>query len=293
MRYVATIGTFDGLHRGHRMVLDTLEKVSRSRGYSTLVVTFSNHPLDVIAPQRAPKLIMEPDMKLNLLSRMADKVEMLEFTPELCSLSASQWLERLRDDYGVKAIVLGYDNTFGCDGRSLQHHDYKNLCRSLGIECYNAGVCPGVSSSEIRKAIGRGDFDAVSRMSGHFSLSGIVEEGRRLGHTIGFPTANILPDSDSPLIMPPAGVYATIAVLPDGSQLNAVTNVGHNPTVADHNPLSIETHILDYNGDLYGRPLLLLFCHRIRDEKKFDSIDELKRQIERDTQAAKEYFQDN
>lgn len=284
---IATVGTFDGCHRGHRAVIDTLLAEAASRGLQPVVLTFSNHPLDVVAPHRRPARISPTSLKSRIIRNAGVECVILEFTPSLCSLTAEKWMERLRDEMNVKALVLGYDNTFGCNGRSLTFDDYNRIGNRLGIDVIRAREVEGVSSSAIRKAVAEGDVEAAAAMLGRpFELTGRVKHGDAIGRTLGFPTANI--HIDKGMLLPKNGVYAADAILPDGTTIRAVVNIGVRPSITGKSvpELRIEAHLIGWDGNLYGQPLRLIFLHRLRDEKKFPDTDTLSNAISADIQAA-------
>lgn len=283
---MATVGTFDGVHRGHRLVIEALRHEAQSRDFTPLLLTFTSHPLTTIAPERAPATIMPTATKLRLLHDTGINVEAIDFDPELRRMTARQWLAHLRDTYGVSALLLGHDNTFGSDGRSLTHADYRRLAAEVGMDIIDAPVQPGISSSAIRKAIARGDMKAAAEMLGHpFTMEGCVEHGRQLGRQLGFPTANLRTAEGT--ILPAPGVYAAIAADADTEPHTAVLNIGSRPTVDTDGRIVPEAHICDINADLYGRHLTLLIVERIRDERKFESLEKLQEAIAADVQMAR------
>lgn len=282
-----TIGTFDGLHRGHMTVLCTLRGIAREKNLKPAVITFRNHPLSIIAPQRAPKTLINPDEKYALIHQKDVEVIMEDFTEAMMGLTARQWMMHLRDDYGVKVIVIGYDNTFGSDGRSMTTADYINLGKDMGVEVIEAPVIKDCSSSAARKSVGEGDMRKATEILGRpFSLTGRVVEGDHIGRTIGFPTANLdLPYRDTQLL-PPFGVYLSMAGLPDGRRIGAITNIGVRPSVTSFPELRVETHILDFNENLYGAELRIELLYMLRPERRFESLDLLKEAIEKDKERA-------
>lgn len=287
MRAAAAIGTFDGVHRGHEAVLSTLTLLARQRGLTPIAVTFDRHPLDLIAPERAPKAITTVERKSRLLRQAGVSPVVLPFDEELRSTTAREWMQRLKRDYGVEAIVVGYDNTFGSDGINLSIADYRRLSREIGIDIVEAPFVEGISSSAVRKAIAEGDVERAAAMLGRpYRLSGTVVDGNRLGRTIGFPTANINPDPT--LITPADGVYSATAILNDGSSHPAMVNIGRRPTVRRGEQRTIEAHIIDWKGDLYGSPIALDLKARLRDEIRFNSIEALREQLEKDRLEVKE-----
>lgn len=279
---VVTVGTFDGVHRGHREVLHTLKEYASRQSLHPLVVTFDRHPLEIVAPDRAPRLLQTRADRDLMLRQEGVEVEEVAFTPSLCALTAEEWMTILRDRYGAKAVVTGYDNTFGSDGRKMSHDDYKAIGEKLGLEVIVAPELQGICSSCIRKAVADGYVRKASEMLGRdYMVRGVVVEGRKLGRTLGFPTANL--EVAQGIQLPAPGVYA--ARLND---MPGVVNVGNNPTVSTGNPITIEAHILDFDGDLYGETMTLSFAERLRGEVKFDSLDSLKMQIGEDIKKGRE-----
>ncbi|MDE6716619.1 MAG: riboflavin biosynthesis protein RibF [Muribaculaceae bacterium] len=277
-----TVGTFDGVHRGHREVLRTLREEAAARGLVPSVVTFDRHPLEIVAPERAPRLLQLPEERAAMLRETGVEVIEVAFTSELSAMTAREWAAILRDHYGMRLLISGYDNKFGSDGRAMSAADYLRLGEEMGFAVVTAPELSGICSSAIRRAVAAGDMTRAAEMMGRpYSLSGRVEEGRHLGRTIGFPTANL---AVSPRILLPApGVYAGRL---DG--MPAVINIGDNPTVGQGNPITVEAHAIGFSGDLYGRDLRLEFSERIRGERKFGSLEQLKEQIGKDILFARE-----
>lgn len=288
---VAAIGTFDGVHRGHLAVIEKLKEVAREKGLEPIVITFDSHPLSLIAPQRAPLAITSTEKKSEFLRKAGVRPIVLHFNQEMRDTTARDWMRHLHDQYNVEALVVGYDNTFGSDGVTLSISDYRNIGKQTGIDVIEAPFVADISSSAIRKALLNGDIDSASSMLGrNYTLSGTVVAGNRLGRTIGFPTANLLPHPG--LTIPANGVYAAMAQLPDSSSLPAIVNIGTRPTVRRGDRRTIEAHIIGFDGDLYGHPISLTFFKRLRDEMKFNSIEALRNQIEKDRESAKLFLSD-
>ena len=280
-----TVGTFDGVHRGHREVVEFLVAESRRRGLRPLVITFDPHPLAVIAPQRAPQLLEHTSERVDALRSLGADVVVLKFTEELRRHTAAQWLRRLASEFNAKMVVAGFDNTFGSDGRDMTFADYARIGASQGLEIIEAPRLPDVSSTLIRHALLEGDVAKAATMLGHpYAITGIVTHGRELGRTIGTPTANLLPDTK--LLIPTPGVYAADAVT-DGTRNRSVVNIGVAPTVGTGLPLTIEAHLLDFSGNLYDSELRLEFLKRLRPERRFESLGELKTQIAADILSAR------
>ena len=284
-RKVATVGTFDGLHLGHRRVLATVRREAELRGMEPAVVCFDRHPLETVAPERAPLLIQSPSEKTNTLFREGFAIVTLEFTRELAALTAAEWLRRIHEEQGVDVLVVGYDNTFGSDGTSMDIADYRRLGAEVGVEVVEAPYEPRAASSAIRRLLREGNVEEAAVLLGRpFSVSGYVEAGKRLGATLGFPTANVRPAYRAQL--PARGVYAVEVDLPDGSRRQGVANIGVQPTVVSDAPERLEVHIPGFDGNLYGHRLGVTFRRRLRGERKFDSPEALSAQIREDVASA-------
>ena len=282
--YIAAIGMFDGVHLGHSFLLQQLAAEAGKRGLEPLVLTFREHPLSVLNPEHAPALISDPEQKQQLIAGLGfNNITALDFTPDDFRSTAADFVGKLRADFGVQALLMGFNNHIGSDRKNASA-----LAAECDIPVIEAAPYPGeaVSSTAVRSALHKGDVAEAARLSGHpFSLRGTVVDGKKLGRTIGFPTANIRPVSAGQLI-PAPGVYAVDAVLADGSIHRAVTNIGIRPTVDNSGHLSIETHIINYSGNLYGNDIELRFIARMRDEQRFSSLDELKAGIAADCSRA-------
>ncbi|MDE6443963.1 MAG: riboflavin biosynthesis protein RibF [Muribaculaceae bacterium] len=277
----AAVGTFDGIHLGHAEVLRVVREEAEKRGLEPIAVTFDRHPLTLIAPERAPAAITTTERKEKLIRKNGIRPLVLPFNEDMRSTTAYEWMRLLHDNYGVRLLVVGYDNTFGSDGVNLSIADYREMGREIGIEVMEAPYVAGVSSSAVRKAVAAGDIAEAREMLGRpFSISGIVVEGNRLGRTIGFPTANLQPTPG--IVVPGKGVYAAKAILPDGSVADAMVNIGVRPTIRRGNAPTIEAHIIGWKGDLYGQRIRLEFYARLRDEQQFNSIDALRKQLKTD-----------
>lgn len=282
---MATVGTFDGLHRGHRRVISAVREEASRRNMEPMVVSFDRHPLEVIAPERAPRLLQSPSERTNTLYREGLEILTVEFSSSVSSLTAREWLNKIHEEQGVEVLVVGYDNTFGSDGTSMNLSDYRRLGKEIGVEVVEAPYEPHASSSAIRRMVAEGNISGANRLLGHtFTIRGEVVSGKRLGRTLGFPTANIKPSYRAQ--MPKKGVYAVDVELHDGRCLRGVANIGNQPTMADNAPETLEVHIPGFNEDIYGTRIGVKFLSRLRDEVKFDSPDRLKRQIEEDIRQA-------
>lgn len=288
MKIAATVGTFDGVHRGHQMLLESLRTAASAGGLTPVAYTFDRHPLEIVAPARAPKMLCSPGERCARIAAMDVVPQVLPFTEELRHLTAREWMSWLRDERGAELIVIGYDNTFGSDGRGLSPIDYMALADELGIALIEAPVVPGISSSAIRKAVAAGDVESASEMLGRqYAITGKVVAGKQIGRSIGVPTANLEVKED--IAIPAGGVYAAKVSIGKGEECAAVVNIGTRPTVDACGIASIEAHLIGFQGDLYDRTLALSFIRRLRDERRFESLTALKNQIAIDIESATEF----
>lgn len=285
MNRAATIGSFDGMHRGHYMVLDVLKKEASARNLQPMAITFDRHPLELIAPEKAPGNLMSSARKVELIRAYGVVPELLSFTEELRNIPAFEWLRHINCKYGVSLVVLGYDNTFGCDGAGLSFADYVAMGDRIGIDIVCAPLVEGVSSSAVRNAVSKGDIMLARTILGHLpELEGRVKSGFKVGRTIGFPTANL---QVSPrMVMPFAGVYAAFAFVDGEQSFPAMVNIGMRPTFDGTDSASaapsVEAHIIGFDRDLYGKDVRIEIVGRLRDEKRFETVADLQMQIEKD-----------
>ena len=288
---IATTGFFDGVHLGHRLVIERLVSLAHGRGDESLVVTFWPHPRAVLQDgARELRLLTTLEEKKALLSGLGvSRIEVLDFSRSFAALSAEEYLrEVLRDRFGVTTLLVGYDNRLGSD--RLTAGALAPVAARLGIELIELEPLTGVymhpiSSTKIRKSLERGNIESATSMLGYgYSLKGVVVAGNRLGRTIGFPTANM--KLYEPLkLVPGRGVYVVEAEVL-GQKYRGMTNIGLRPTVGGTST-TIETHILDFDEDIYGLPLRITFLRRLRDEIHFPSLDALKVQLEMDREACR------
>ena len=304
---VVTTGFFDGVHLGHRHVLETVVSAARERGEEAVVVTFWPHPRTVLQQDaRDFRLLSSMEEKKELLHACGiDRVEVLPFDRSFAAMTAAEYLALLRDRFGATLVVMGYDNRIGSDMKTcaqLSEEGYSSQTVGCADPSHFVGpslLCcrgwhrferntplptapdsPVISSTQIRKALGEGRVEDANAMLGYeYGLYGVVVSGNQMGRTIGFPTANM--QLYEPLKLVPAnGVYAVeVEVL--GRTLKGMCNIGLRPTVGG-TTRTIETHILDFCEDIYGLPLRVRFLRRIRDERKFPSLDALKSQLHQD-----------
>ena len=279
MSKIATIGFFDGVHRGHRFLFAQLQEHAKLLHLSPVIYTFSEHPKQLLTGQSPAMLTTNAERET--LLRAYGEVCFLDFSA-VQHLTAEQFMCYLHDEQDVDALLIGYDHHFGSD-RLKGFAEYEKIARTIGLHVERAHECLvdslPVSSSRIRKLLAAAQIDQVNRLLGYtYSISGVVEHGNAIGTTLGFPTANIRLNSAKQL--PANGVYSVVAQV-NGVEYKALANIGTNPTVGnDH--LSLEVHLLDFQGDLYDQSLTISFLSFLREEKKFDSLEELKNQIELD-----------
>ena len=282
---VATIGFFDGVHLGHRYLIDQVKIAASQCGWCSSIITFPIHPRQVIQSDYQPQLLSSPDEKLELLaSTGVDNCILLPFTKELSLLTAKGFMQLLYDTYKVRMLVIGYDHRFG-HNRAETFEDYCRYGQELGIHIMQATAYTQeqdkVSSSAIRRALLTGDIETSKKYLGYdYFLEGTVVNGYKVGRKIGFPTANLQVDFPHKLI-PSVGVYA-VYVYVEGKQWKGMLNIGHRPTLNNGNNLSIEVHILDFQSDIYNHKIRIEFIHFLRPELKFSSVDELVSQMQKD-----------
>lgn len=282
---VAATGFFDGVHLGHKQVIDQLCAVARERGEESLLVTFWPHPRSVLQQDadRLRLLSTLQEKRARCLSYGVDRFEVLPFDLSFSELSAETFIrEYLVERLGATALVLGYDHRLGHDAFASTAEMMETVARCgvtpVRVEAFSRGLDVVISSTQIRRALFAGDVTLAERMLGYcYGLHGVVVAGNRIGRTIGFPTANM--QLYEPLKLVPAdGVYAVrVHVL--GRTWQGVCNIGIRPTVGAGGARTIETHILDFDREIYGLDLDIEFCARLRDEKRFDSLDQLKEQL--------------
>jgi riboflavin kinase/FMN adenylyltransferase len=283
-----TIGVFDGVHAGHRYLLKQLQQRAAERNLLSGVVTFNPHPQSVLHPHDQLPWLSSLDDRVTTFRQLGvNVVAVLTFTPELAQLSARDFMSLLRKYLRMRGIMVGPDFTLGRAGEGNI-----NLLRTLGDEMkFTVEVVPPytvngeiVSSTLIREALTQGDMRRVEKLMGrHFYLTGKVVTSDKRGRVLGFPTANL--DVKPQQALPDNGIYATITEI-DGKQFPSATNIGTRPTFGEGAKM-VETHLLNYIGNLYGKEIRVEFVQRLRDEKRFVSSEELKTQIEKDVRTVK------
>ena len=290
--FSATIGFFDGVHAGHRFLIDRLMDDARQHGLQSMVITFDEHPRKVLDSPFQPSLLTTLDEKCQLLRQTGiDRLEVLHFDRSLASLTARQFMGGvLRDRLHVQRLFIGYDNRFG-HNREESFPDYVAYGRELGLAVMQTPQMelPGqhVSSSSIRTHLAKGQVEDAACCLGYpYRLSGEVVRGEQEGRKMGFPTANIQPEDSSKLI-PRAGAYAvTVSIDDEPLQRPAMMNIGHRPTFGGHKT-TLEVHLIDFHEDLYGHRLTVSFRHWLRPEQTFPTVEALAQQLADDREAAR------
>ncbi len=291
---VITMGTFDGIHLGHQKLLAELRKRADARNAQAVVVTYYHHPLETIHRKTFPYLLTERDKKEELLKKHGvDCVLYLDFDSEMAKMGAEEFLRKvIIESLHPAEIIVGYDTHFG----KKREGDFPLLKKLERKYNYTADLISAfavekeiVSSSKIRDLIREGDMQKAKTFLGRdYSILGKVIKGHKVGRTLGFPTINLEQEDPNKLI-PALGVYVSKVII-DGKIYDGVTNVGYSPTIKTTGIKEVETHLLEFCGDLYSEKIELIFLKRIRDEIKFNDVDQLINQIEIDVKKAKEFL---
>ena len=280
---VATIGFFDGVHLGHRFLLNQLNLYASKFGLESLVVSFVDSPQRILSPNLDIKLLSTSFEKLAIFSELGlQNCLMLNFDENMAAITSRNFLKLLHDTYRVQKLLVGYDHRFGSD-RLETFEDYVQLGQELGVEVIACSPFSTadltVSSSKIRSLLLQGDVIKANELLGSpYMMNGVVISGNQVGRKIGFPTANLQLDVSK--LIPKGGVYS-VDVLFKNQCFKGMLNIGTRPTVFGQSQ-TIEVHIIDFEKDIYGEILILKFLKRLRDERKFESINELKIQLELD-----------
>jgi riboflavin kinase/FMN adenylyltransferase len=289
---ILTIGNFDGVHRGHLVLFDKVKERAKAINGRSAVMTFEPHPIKIVKPGNGPLLITPTEQKLKLISNAGiDVIFCIPFTHRFASITATDFVSNiLVKKIGIKEIVVGYDYTFG-NKRQGDLALIKNMGKELGFKVHivqpiyiNQTL---VSSTSIRKFVQEGDLLEAKRLLGRdYQISGTVVKGKNRGRKIlGIPTANLIPVDE---LIPQRGTYV-VTVDMDGQSHLGVCNIGYNPTFSG-NKLSVETHLLDFSEDILGKTITVNFIQRLRDERRFESIQELSAQIAQDIKQARNLF---
>ena len=289
---VLALGNFDGLHRGHLKIIERVKRGAVEHGGTAMAMTFDPHPPRVVRPDKAPPLLMTLPQRLEALDHAGiHAIAVVPFTRELSQWEPETFVRAVLVDWlHVSEVWVGANFLFGHD-RSGNFSLLRTLGQRYGFRAekidpvrYKEFV---VSSTRIRRLVAEGRVDEAGALLGHaYALVGTIVEGKRRGRELGFPTANQRTENE---LIPPHGVYATTLTI-DGIVRAAVTNIGVNPTFGDGNATSIETHVLRYDGQLYGQRVQLGFVQRLRDERRFDDVDALRAQIDADCRRAERLF---
>ena len=291
---VIALGFFDGIHNGHAALLRCVTQRAQTLNAVPAAVTFDTHPENLILKQPVP-LITSPADRADIMQRLFGirDVIVAHFDQRMMHMPWEEFItDYLVAEHGAVHLVAGHDFHFGYKGEGNPQR-LRELCAELGIGC---DIVPKVelegrtiSSTYIRTLIAQGEIARANQFLGHpHVLTGTVRHGKRLGSSLGFPTANLI--FPAGLLVPALGVYVTRAVLEDGQSYAAVTNVGHRPTVDDGDSLTAEAFLLDFDGDLYGRKVRLEFYDYLRPERKFDSLAELRDMVLHNAQQTRDYF---
>ena len=284
-----TIGTFDGVHLGHRHLVRSLTEAAQRQGLTPIVLTFKNSPRSVLNPAAQLSYITDLETRLSLLHQPGiDRVVPVEFTRELSQLSAAEFVDALSKELGMKGLVVGPDFALG-HRRQGDVATLREMGKTAGfwvetVNNFSLDDAP-VKSSAIRELLGQGQVERVKRMLDRpFSLAGEVETGDRRGRELGFPTANLAPKPS--MAVPGDGIYATWAIV-DGVRYQGATSIGVRPTFGGGGDRRVETFLLDFSGDLYGKRMTLEFEQRLRGELAFSSVDALVQQMNQDVEHSR------
>ena len=288
---VLALGNFDGLHRGHLKIIERVRRGAAEHGGTPMAMTFDPHPPRIVRPDKAPPLLMTKAQRLDALHAAGIScVAVVRFTHELSEWDPEAFVRAVLVEWlRVSEVWVGANFLFG-HGRSGNFSVLRTLGQRYGFRAdkidpvrYKDFV---VSSTRVRRLVGEGRMDEAGALLGHmFYVDGVIVEGRKRGREIGFPTANLATDNE---LLPPHGVYATMATI-DGIVRAGLTNIGVRPTFGER-MVTVETHLLGYTGDLYGKRVRLSFVQRLRDERRFDDVDALRTQIQLDERRASRLF---
>lgn len=288
--YAATVGFFDGVHTGHRFLIAELKKESAKRGLKSMVITFKVHPRKVLHAAYLPQLLTSAEEKLEQLkSTDVDEVVELDFTTEMAQLTAAEFIKQiLAEQLGVKLLLVGHDHRFG-KNREEGFPEYVAYGKQNGMEViqatrYSTEQFSHISSSEVRNALLNGEIERANTLLTYpYAFTGYVVSGFQVGKKIGFPTANLNPVEPDKLI-PAIGVYAVLIDW-NGTTYSGMMNIGRRPTLDNGDAVSLEVHIINFDADIYHQQVKVTFIRKIRDEKKFNSVEELIEQLKSDKEV--------
>ncbi len=280
----ATIGSYDGVHKGHIAMIKELQRVASEKGLPITVITFMYHPRILFGAESEPFLLTTNSEKIALLEQLGvERCVLLDFDSYMASMTAERFMsEVLKERLGVELLAVGYDHHFGCPQEGEGIDEYIEYGKNLGIEVFQTSqYAPNgsnVSSSAVRRALAVGNIDIAYTLLGRqYTLEGVVCHGAAFGREIGFPTANITLSDDMKLL-PRDGVYE-VAVTVAGNRYKGVMNIGVKPTLQGVNIRTVEVHILDFSENIYGHKISVSFLRRLRDEINFSSVNDLRLQI--------------
>lgn len=288
---VATVGFFDGVHLGHRFLINELKRIAKNQKRLSAVVTFISHPRKVLHADFQPLLLTTFDEKMEQLSTIGiDLCIVLDFSVEMSELNAFDFLNNiLFKQFNVRTLLVGHDHRFG-HNRAEAFPEYKMYGEQIGLQTIQATRfslpdCTHISSSDIRNALKNSDIEKSNKLLGYnYSIVGKVTDGFKIGRKLGFPTANIAP-LDNEKQIPASGVYA-VNVFVENLCFNGMLNIGNRPTIDNDEHISIEVNIFDFEKDIYNQEIKVIFRGKIRDEQKFNSLDELISQLNQDKISA-------
>lgn len=290
---MATIGFFDGVHRGHRYLLDKMKSDAREHGLQTMVITFARHPRQVLQQEYIPELLSPNSRKKELLEQIGiDQLVILDFTPEMAQLTAQEFmLKVLKEKLSVERLLIGYDNRFGRN-REAGFNDYVAYGQQVGITVINndAFTMPGtkISSSAVRLLIKEGNIEMANDCLGYeYAMKGVIVHGDGRGRTLGFPTANMEVNPEQ--LLPARGVYA-VRVWIEGydEEFTGMMNIGQRPTF-NLRGVTLEVNVLDFDADIYDRKMRVAFTKRIREERKFNGAQQLIEQLNKDKEEVRRW----
>lgn len=290
-QYVATIGTFDGVHKGHKYLIEKIKKAAQQESLSSCVVTFDRPPILVIRPDKAPPFLNTTQEKISRIEKTGiDKVEVLNFDLQMAQLTAKEFIEKiLAERLHVKHLIIGYDHRFG-HNREEGFEEYKAYGAAVGmqVDMFTEFVLSEdeVSSTTVRQYLEQGKLSLANNMLGYpYSITGEVVNGFRNGRLLGYPTANIKPNDPHKLI-PKEGVYA-VKVHIEEKTYNGMLYIGRRPTFDNGPEISIEVNIFNLNEDLYGQNITIEFIAYTRGDIKFENLEALQNQLQNDAETCK------
>lgn len=291
--YFATIGFFDGVHVGHQFLLSQLKTLAEQAHTKSLVITFENHPREVLCPAKEQKMLSTFEERIQLLRQSnVDDIKILHFTKEMAQLTASQFMQDVLQPLCVKGLLLGFNNGFGSD-RHLSFEELRKQGAVSGITLvkgHELDTKSQVSSTHIRQLVYNKHIEEANTLLGYaYTLQGTVVAGKQIGRTMGFPTANLSVDEHK--LLPADGVYFGRVVVPDSStEYAALVNIGVRPTVDNSGKRTIEVHLLHYSDNLYGKKIKVYLDTYWREEHTFSTINELAQQLEHDRETCENYY---